>query len=119
MSTYSDIEIAPIGDSAAAGAAASTTLDPRTAAAVAELFRAFSDPSRVRIIAALAQGPLNVSALAAAADISESAVSHHMRGLRQMRLVRARKDGRQVFYELDDDHVAALFQQGLDHVQHG
>jgi DNA-binding transcriptional ArsR family regulator len=95
------------------------TLDERSAAQVAELFRAFSDPSRVRIIAALTAGELNVSALAGAAEISESAVSHHLRGLRQMRLVRARKEGRQVFYCLDDDHVAALFRQGLDHVRHG
>ncbi len=94
-------------------------LDERTAAQVAELFRAFSDASRVRIIAALADGEKNVSALAEAAEVSESAVSHHMRGLRQMRLVRARKDGRQVFYALDDDHVAALFRQGLEHVRHG
>jgi DNA-binding transcriptional ArsR family regulator len=96
-----------------------TSLDERTAAQVAELFRAFSDTSRVRIIAALAECELNVSALAKAAGVSESAVSHHMRGLRQMRLVRARKLGRQVFYCLDDDHVAALFRQGLDHVRHG
>jgi DNA-binding transcriptional ArsR family regulator len=95
-------------------------LDDQTAAQVAELFRAFSDPSRVRLIAALAEaGELNVSALAELVQVSESAVSHHLRGLRQMRLVRARKDGRQVFYALDDDHVAALFRQGLDHVQHG
>jgi len=94
-------------------------LDERTAAQVAELFRAFSDTSRVRLIAALADCEMNVSALAEAVGISESAVSHHMRGLRQMRLVRARKEGRQVFYCLDDDHVAALFRQGLDHVQHG
>ncbi len=94
-------------------------LDERTAAQVAELFRAFSDTSRVRIISALAKCEMNVGALAEAVGISESAVSHHMRGLRQMRLVRARKDGRQVFYCLDDDHVAALFKQGLDHVQHG
>ena len=96
-----------------------TVLDERTAAKVAELFAAFSDTSRVRIIAALADCELNVSALAKVVGISESAVSHHMRGLRQMRLVRARKAGRQVFYCLDDDHVAALFRQGLDHVQHG
>jgi DNA-binding transcriptional ArsR family regulator len=96
-----------------------SALDERTAAQVAELFRAFSDPSRVRLIAALADCELNVSALAEVVGISESAVSHHMRGLRQMRLVRARKDGRQVYYCLDDDHVAALFRQGLDHVQHG
>ena len=94
-------------------------LDERTAAQVAELFRAFSDTSRVRLIAALADCEMNVSALAEAVGISESAASHHMRGLRQMRLVRARKEGRQVFYCLDDDHVAALFRQGLDHVQHG
>ena len=94
-------------------------LDERTAAQVAELFRAFSDTSRVRLIAALADCEMNVSALAEAVGISESAVSHHMRGLRQMRLVRARKEGRQVFYCLDDDHVAVLFRQGLDHVQHG
>jgi DNA-binding transcriptional ArsR family regulator len=101
---------------------ASAHLDERTAAQVAELFRAFSDTSRVRIIAALARsadGELNVGALAEAAAVSESAVSHHLRGLRQMRLVRARKEGRQVFYALDDDHVAALFRQGLEHVRHG
>jgi DNA-binding transcriptional ArsR family regulator len=94
-------------------------LDERTAAQLAELFRAFSDSSRVRLIAALDGCELNVSALAEIVGISESAVSHHLRGLRQMRLVRARKEGRQVFYCLDDDHIAALFRQGLDHVQHG
>ncbi len=95
-------------------------LDERAAAQLAELFRAFSDTSRIRIISALADGSeKNVSALAEAAGVSESAVSHHMRGLRQMRLVRARKSGRQVFYRLDDDHVVALFKQGLDHVRHG
>lgn len=98
---------------------ASLRLDERAAAQVAELFRAFSDTSRVRLIGALTDGELNVGALAVAANISESAVSHHMRGLRQMRLVRARKAGRQVFYGLDDDHVLALFRQGLEHVRHG
>jgi ArsR family transcriptional regulator, lead/cadmium/zinc/bismuth-responsive transcriptional repressor len=51
--------------------------------------------------------------------MSESAVSHQLRGLRQMRLVRSRKDGRQVYYALDDDHVARLYRLGLDHVEHG
>ena len=98
---------------------ASAALDERTAAQVAELFGAFSDTSRIRIISALSNCEMSVSALAQTVGISESGVSHHMRGLRQMRLVRARKVGRQVFYCLDDDHVAALFKQGLDHVQHG
>jgi DNA-binding transcriptional ArsR family regulator len=94
-------------------------LNEATAAQVAELFSALSDTSRVRIIAALAAGEMNVGALAEAVGISESAVSHHMRHLRQMRLVRARKDGRFVFYALDDDHIDDLFRCGLEHVLHG
>jgi DNA-binding transcriptional ArsR family regulator len=93
-------------------------LDEHTAAHVAELFSAFSDTSRVRIISVLAQGEKNVGALAEAVGISQSAVSHHMRALRQMRLVWTRKDGRQVFYHLDS-HVADLYRHGLDHVQNG
>lgn len=95
------------------------TLDTETAARLAELFSTLGDPSRIRIIAALAQSETNVGRLAELVGISESAVSHHLRHLRQMRLVRTRKDGRQVFYALDDDHVADLFYCGLDHVQHG
>jgi ArsR family transcriptional regulator len=94
-------------------------LDENTASMVAELFGALSDTSRVRIISVLAQGELNVSSLAQAVDISESAVSHQLRGLRQLRLVRARRQGRQVFYCLDDKHIVDLFQRGLDHVLHG
>lgn len=94
-------------------------LDEDTAAYLAELFRALSDTSRVRIVSALVDGERNVSSLADAIGISESAVSHHMRGLRQMRLVRGRKEGRQVFYTLDDDHIEELYRLGLDHVRHG
>jgi len=90
--------------------------DPQ-ASQLAELFRALSDPSRVRIIAALIDGETNVGALAEIVGISESAVSHQLRTLRQMRLVRARKQGREVYYAIDDDHVNELFQRGLDHVQ--
>jgi DNA-binding transcriptional ArsR family regulator len=93
-------------------------IDELTAAQVAELFSALSDTSRIRIIAALTQGEMNVSALAEVVGISESAVSHHLRHLRQMRLVRGRKDGRYVFYNLDDDHIADLFRFGLEHVRH-
>lgn len=86
---------------------------------LAELFRALGDASRIRILSAIADEELHVGAIAAIAGISESAVSHHLRGLRQMRLVRARKDGREVYYTLDDEHVTALFRQGLEHVRHG
>jgi DNA-binding transcriptional ArsR family regulator len=51
--------------------------------------------------------------------MTESAVSHQLRGLRQLRLVRSRKNGRQVYYALDDDHVAKLYRLGLEHVEHG
>jgi len=94
-------------------------LDEREAIQLAELFRALGDASRVRILSAIAKGEQNVGAIAKVVGISESAVSHHLRGLRQMRLVRARKDGRQVYYSVDDEHVAALFNQGLEHVRHG
>lgn len=94
-------------------------LDELVAAQVAELFSALSDTSRIRIIAALTQSEKNVSALAEIVGISESGVSHHMRHLRQMRLVRARKEGRYVFYALDDDHINDLFRCGLEHVLHG
>lgn len=92
-------------------------LDDHTAAHVAELFRAFSDTSRVRILSALADGEKNVSTLAALVGISESAVSHHMRGLRQMKLVQSRRDGKEVYYRVDDEHIIALFQQGVKHVR--
>lgn len=96
-----------------------TGLEEELASQVAELFSALSDTSRVRIIATLAEGEMNVGALAESVGISESAVSHHMRHLRQMRLVRARKAGRYVFYSLDDDHINDLFRCGLEHVLHG
>ncbi|HHH83782.1 MAG TPA: transcriptional regulator [Chloroflexi bacterium] len=94
-------------------------LDEQVAAQTAELFRALSDTSRVRIISALTGGEMHVGAIADVVGISESAVSHHLRGLRQMRLVRSRKVGRQVFYSLHDDHIIDLYERGLDHVLHG
>ena len=86
---------------------------------LADLFSALSDPTRLRIIALLLEGELNVGDLAAHLTMTESAVSHQLRGLRQLHLVRSRKAGRQVYYALDDDHVARLYRLGLDHVEHG
>ncbi len=86
---------------------------------LAELFSALSDASRVRIISLLLDGEMGVGALAEKLNMTESAVSHQLRGLRQMRFVRARKAGRQVFYRLDDDHVEKLYRMGLEHVGHG
>ena len=86
---------------------------------LADLFGALSDPTRLRIISVLLDGEMNVGEIAAQLRMSESAVSHQLRGLRHMRLVRARKNGRQVYYTLDDDHVAKLYRLGLEHVDHG
>jgi ArsR family transcriptional regulator, lead/cadmium/zinc/bismuth-responsive transcriptional repressor len=86
---------------------------------LAELFSALSDASRVRIISLLIEGEMSVSALADGLKMTESAVSHQLRGLRQMHIVRTRKEGRQVFYTLEDDHVLKLYSMGLDHVEHG
>lgn len=93
--------------------------DEHTAAQLAEFFRALGDTSRVRILLALREGEQHVGALAELTGVSASAVSHHLRGLRQLRLIRPRRDGRHVYYRLDDDHVAMLLEQGLDHVRHG
>lgn len=92
-------------------------LDEHTAAHVAELFRAFSDTSRVRILSVIIEREMNISMLAELVGVTESAVSHHMRGLRQMRLVKARRDGKEVYYSVNDPHIIALFQQGVKHVQ--
>jgi ArsR family transcriptional regulator, lead/cadmium/zinc/bismuth-responsive transcriptional repressor len=94
-------------------------LKDNTVTHLADLFSALSDPTRLRIISALLEGELNVGDIAAQLEMTESAVSHQLRGLRQLRLVRSRKVGRQVYYTLDDDHVARLYRLGLDHVEHG
>jgi ArsR family transcriptional regulator len=93
-------------------------VDDATAGHLAETFKALSDPSRVRIVSLLRGEELCVCDLAAALGMSQSAVSHQLRTLRDLRLVRWRREGRQIFYTLDDDHVADLFQRGLDHVVH-
>ena len=84
---------------------------------MAEIFRAFSDTSRVRILSAIIEKEVNIAALAKIVGITESAVSHHMRGLRQMHIVRARRDGKEVFYRVDDPHIITLFKQGVAHVR--
>jgi DNA-binding transcriptional ArsR family regulator len=94
-------------------------LQEQTSTHLADLFSALSDPSRLRIISVLLEGEKNVGEIAAKLQMTESAVSHQLRGLRQLRLVRARKNGRQVYYTLDDDHIAKLYRLGLDHVEHG
>jgi ArsR family transcriptional regulator, lead/cadmium/zinc/bismuth-responsive transcriptional repressor len=86
---------------------------------LADLFRALADPTRVRILSAVAETEVCVNDLAEALGMGQSAVSHQLSYLREARLVRARRAGRHVFYRLDDDHVRGLLAQGLEHVTHG
>jgi ArsR family transcriptional regulator, lead/cadmium/zinc/bismuth-responsive transcriptional repressor len=92
-------------------------LHPDSVFLLAETFKVLGDPTRVRILDALATGELCVCDLAALLGLSESAVSHQLRLLRSLRLVRPRRAGRMVFYALDDDHIISLFREGLRHVQ--
>lgn len=93
--------------------------DPEAVATLAETFRVLGDPNRVRIAWALAQEELCVCDIAALVGMSQSAVSHSLRALRQLRLVTYRKQGKIAYYRLDDDHVAALLADGFRHIEEG
>jgi DNA-binding transcriptional ArsR family regulator len=92
--------------------------DPRFTHAAAESVQALSTPSRLRILARLHQGAASVSDIADSVGMESSAVSHQLRLLRHLGLVVGQRDGRQVVYELHDDHVAELLEQVVSHVEH-
>lgn len=92
---------------------------PPAVEALAEIFKALGDPTRVRILDALSHGELCVCDLAQLVGMSQSATSHQLRLLRALRLVRSRRAGRMVFYALDDRHIVSLVKQGLRHVEEG
>lgn len=92
-------------------------LSSATVEEIAATFGVLGDPTRIRILDALSAGQLCVCDIAALAGISESAVSHQLRLLRGMRLVRPRRAGRQVFYSLDDQHIVELLRLAVTHVQ--
>jgi ArsR family transcriptional regulator len=93
-------------------------VDPDTASDLAETFAALGDPTRVRILDSLSQRELCVCDVARLLGMTVSAVSHQLRYLRALRLVKRRKEGRNVRYSLDDEHIVTLFAQGLKHVRH-
>ena len=90
--------------------------DEDVAVSLAELFNALGDPTRVKILFSLMTRELCVCDLTAVIGISESAVSHQLRVLRTLRLVKFRREGKILYYSLADDHIEKLFAQGLDHV---
>lgn len=93
--------------------------DERTIAELAEIFKVLGEPTRIRILQALADEELCVCDLAAVVETTPSAISHQLRLLRTAKLVRSRKDGKMVYYALDDAHVRNLFEEGLRHLREG
>ncbi len=112
-----DCEVALIHPPAVFAARAALAVLP-PAPQVAGLFALLADPTRLRLVAALAAGELCVCDLAAATGVNRTTVSHQLRTLRDGRVVRARRQGRVIFYALDDDHVGTLYAVAATHVEH-
>lgn len=85
---------------------------------LSELFKVFGDSTRIRIIAALLQGEMCVYHLAEFLDMGQSAISHQLRILRSSGLVRPRREGKTIFYSLDDEHIEMIYNMGLAHILH-
>ncbi len=84
---------------------------------LAELFKVFGDSTRIRILFALAEEDLCVQEIADALTMTQSAISHQLKILKQSKLVKGRRDGKQIYYALADDHVRSIIDQGLEHVE--
>jgi DNA-binding transcriptional ArsR family regulator len=93
-------------------------LPSQMSAQLAETFKSLADPTRVRILHALSHAELCVGDLAAVLGMTESAISHQLRLLRNLRIVRSRRDGKLIYYALDDEHVTKIFQLTLEHLGH-
>ncbi len=91
--------------------------EPQTIERLAEIFGVLADPTRLKICIFLSQAELCVCDLAAMLSISESAISHQLRLLRSLRLVKFRREGKMAFYALDDTHVTMLIKQGMEHAE--
>lgn len=84
---------------------------------IAELFKAFADPTRVRIILELDKGELNVSQIVEQVDASQTAVSHQLRVLKQAHLVKFRRDGKNIIYSLADNHIKSILDCATEHIE--
>ena len=93
-------------------------LDSNVLFDVVEIFKLLSDPTRAQLVFLLTEREYSVNNLAAIVEVTASAVSHHLAKLRSARLVRTRRSGNQIFYSVDDAHVAALFREALYHLDH-
>jgi DNA-binding transcriptional ArsR family regulator len=94
-------------------------IDDHDAMRLSEVFKLLGDQTRIKIIFALSRCELCVCDIAETISMTQSSVSHQLRLLRNMKLVKYRKDGKSVYYTLDDDHILQLFSQGMEHIKHG
>ena len=83
---------------------------------LADLFKVFGDSTRIRIMFTISDNEMSVLSIAEALNMEQSTMSHQLRVLRQNKLVRVRREGKQIYYSLDDDHVKKIIEMGLDHV---
>lgn len=83
---------------------------------LAELFKVFGDSTRIRILFVLFEAEVCVCDLAAALNMTQSAISHQLQILRQNKLLKSRRDGKSIFYSLADDHVRTIIAQGMNHI---
>ncbi len=94
-------------------------LEGETIVRLSDIFKAMGDPTRLKIIHSLSAGEMCVCDIAVALGMEHSAISHQLRLLRNLRVVKFRKEGKMAIYSLDDEHVLQLFNEGLEHARHG
>lgn len=93
-------------------------LDEHNTKRLAEIFKTLGDPTRIKILYVLSLTEMCVCDIADVLDMTQSAISHQLRVLRTMKLVKFRKEGKSAIYSLDDDHILQLFNQGMEHIKH-
>lgn len=93
-------------------------LDDEDITRLSDVFKTLGDPTRLRIIFILSKCDLCVCDIAEVLNMTQSAISHQLRILRNLRLVKFKKEGKSVIYSLDDEHILLLFNQGLEHIRH-
>lgn len=93
-------------------------LDKEKQLRIAELFKGFADATRIQILTLLLDGEMCVNDIAQAVELTQSAISHQLRLLKQMHLIKYRREGKNILYSLADDHVQTIIQMGLEHIDH-
>lgn len=84
---------------------------------LSDLFKVFADSTRLRILHKLFNGPISVGVIAEALDMSQSAISHQLKYLKDSNLVKSERDGKSIYYSLADDHIKTIFKTGLEHIK--